>query len=139
MDKETAKYVKRVKNRTGISSDGVPNGKGGSYPNYPTRMKYELPFGYTPLGAPSEEYREGHEATFGAQADRLSRYCPRCDLSPSWCKCTPESSSGRTAGSDPADGGSNPSSGSLYPRARCSACGKIGEHRVAPGILSCES
>ncbi len=87
MDRETKKYVTRVKNKTGISSDGVPNRKGGSWPNHPS-MRYELPLPFSP-GADqvSDVYREKYVDTFGPQADIAARFCPKCDKTWSWCEC----------------------------------------------------
>lgn len=64
MDKYTKRYVNR-NSKKNISSDGVPNGKGGSYPNFNSHMKYELPIGWTPLGPPTDAYRDGWDRVFG--------------------------------------------------------------------------
>jgi len=67
------------------SSDGVPNRKGGSWPNHPS-MRYELPIAFSP-GAENvtDEYRDGWDATFGVRPER--EFCQTCDRSPSWCTC----------------------------------------------------
>ena len=134
MDRETKKYLNRAR---GVSSDGVPNRKGGSWPNHPS-MRYELPIPFSP-GADSvtDVYRERHTEIFG-ESPRF-QFCPTCDKSPSWCECPAGSANGRPADSDSARGGSNPSPATLPPRPLCSACGKQGEHRLYPGILTCES
>lgn len=52
-------------------------GKGGSYPHYPSRMKYELPVPFTPLGPPSDAYRDGWERIFaGRDAARVQDATP---------------------------------------------------------------
>ena len=88
MDRESSKYLKR----RGISTDGVPNRKGGSWPNHPS-MRYELPIPFSP-GADSvtDEYRRLYVDTFGPQADISARFCPKCDLTWSWCECKKEGS-----------------------------------------------
>lgn len=107
MDRETKKYLNRAR---GVSSDGVPNRKGGSWPNHPS-MRYELPIPFSP-GADSvnDDYREGYCRTFGCR--------PGC-------------------GHD-AEPAPEPVPATKPPRPLCHACGKEGEHRIAPGILSCE-
>ena len=104
MDDTTAKYLKRTR-----STDGVPNRKGGSWPNHPS-MRYELPIPFSP-GADNvtPEYKAGYDRIFGERPEVQA--CPTCDKSPSWCECTPGSANGRPAGSEPACGGSNPSPG----------------------------
>jgi hypothetical protein len=63
-------------------------GKGGSYPNYPSRMKYELPLPYAPLGPPSDAYRDGYERVFSESTVTTTHtFCPHCDLRLTWCEC----------------------------------------------------
>jgi len=81
MDHVTKKYLR------GVSKEGIPNRKGGSWPNHPS-MRYELPIPFSP-GADSvtDEYRAKYVDTFGPQADISARFCPKCDKTWSWCEC----------------------------------------------------
>ena len=90
MDRETKKYLARATKPRGVSSEGIPNRKGGSWPNHPS-MRYELPIPFSP-GADNvtEAYRQGWTDTFGPQADISARFCPKCDKSWSWCECKSE-------------------------------------------------
>ena len=52
-----------------VSSDGVPNRKGGSWPNHPS-MRYELPLPFSP-GADNvtDAYRDGWDRIFGSKSE----------------------------------------------------------------------
>ena len=67
MDSETKKYLRNV------SKEGIPNRKGGSWPNHPS-MRYELPIPFSP-GADSvnDQYRDGWDRIFGAKNDPIAK------------------------------------------------------------------
>lgn len=141
MDRETKKYLGKVR---GVSQEGVPNRKGGSWPNHPS-MRYELPVPFSP-GADNvtDVYRENYCQTFGHRAgcghdipvEGPEEKCETPD-----CQGHDEDEYGVQYCRIPfqkqyEDMKIEPYKGLPH---RCSACGKDGEHRIAPGILSCES
>ena len=115
MDKYTKKYVSRNSKRN-VSSDGVPNRNGGTWPNHPSQ-RYELPMPFSP-GADSvnDAYRDGWDRIFGAKNDPIAKIVE-----------------------EPAFKGVYQVDLGAYISTPCEVCGEPGAfHNVDPGKWLCE-
>lgn len=138
--------------------------KGGSYPNHPS-MRYELPIPFTPLGPPSNAYRDGWDRVFGPKDKPAEEplktsgfQCEQHVCRPWACvKCIAEEAlrsapydvelgcylyrvppdAARVQDETPVQVESEMTSAD-QPGYACEVCGETGYHRLDRGLFACE-